>query len=83
MNNSDVIILDVRTEAEYNIGHIENGVLIPVDDIEIKAEELLVNKEQKILVYCISGNRRKKAADLLVEMWYTNVHDLGNKRLAL
>lgn len=77
MNNRDVIILDVRTEDEYNSGHIENSVLIPVDDLEDKAEELLVNKEQKILVYCRSGNRSKKAADLLVEMGYTNVYDLG------
>ena len=77
MNNSNVIILDVRTEDEYNSGHIENSVLIPVDDLENKAEELLVNKEQKILVYCRSGNRSKKAADLLVEMGYTNVYDFG------
>ena len=77
MNNRDVIILDVRTEDEYNSGHIENSVLIPVDDLEDKAEELLVNKEQKILVYCRSGNRSKKAADLLAEMGYTNVNDLG------
>lgn len=77
MNNRDVIILDVRTEDEYNSGHIENSVLIPVDDLEDKAEELLINKEQKILVYCRSGNRSKKAADLLVEIGYTNVYDFG------
>ncbi|MDU5111357.1 MAG: rhodanese-like domain-containing protein [Clostridium sp.] len=77
MNNSDVIILDVRTEEEYNSGHIKKSVLIPVDDLENKAEEVLVNKEQKILVYCRSGNRSKKAADLLVEIGYTNVYDFG------
>ena len=77
MNNGDVIILDVRTEEEYNSGHIENSILITVDDIESKAEELLVNKDEKILVYCRSGNRSKKAADLLVKMGYTNVYDFG------
>ncbi|MBS5937412.1 rhodanese-like domain-containing protein [Clostridium sp.] len=77
MNNNDVIILDVRTEEEYNSGHIENSVLIPIDDLEYKAEEVLTNKEQKILVYCRSGNRSKKAADLLVEMGYTNVYNFG------
>lgn len=77
MNNNDVIILDVRTEEEYNSGHIENSVLIPIDDLEYKAEEGLTNKEQKILVYCRSGNRSKKAADLLVEMGYTNVYNFG------
>lgn len=77
MNNNDVIILDVRTEEEYNSGHIENSVLIPIDDLEYKEEEVLTNKEQKILVYCRSGNRSKKAADLLVEMGYTNVYNFG------
>lgn len=77
MKNSDVIILDVRTEEEYKSGHIENSMLIPIDDLEYKAEEVLVNKEQKILVYCRSGNRSKTAADLLVKMGYTNVYDFG------
>ncbi|VYU09970.1 Thiosulfate sulfurtransferase PspE precursor [Clostridium tertium] len=77
MNNGDVTILDVRTEEEYNSGHIENSILITVDDIESKAEEILSNKDEKILVYCRSGNRSKKAADLLVKMGYTNVYDFG------
>lgn len=77
MKNSDVIILDVRTEEEYKSWHIENSMLIPIDDLEYKAEEVLVNKEQKILVYCRSGNRSKTAADLLVKMGYTNVYDFG------
>lgn len=77
MNNRDVVILDVRTEEEYNSGHIENSMLIPIDDLENKAEEVLKNKNQKILVYCRSGNRSEKAADLLVKMGYTNVYDFG------
>ena len=77
MNNGDVTILDVRTEEEYNSGHIENSILITVDDIESKAEEILPNKDEKILVYCRSGNRSKKAADLLVKIGYTNVYDFG------
>lgn len=77
MENEDVIILDVRTEEEYNAGHIKNAVLLPVTEIEDKAQELLPDKEVKILLYCRSGNRTQTASKLLREMGYTQVIDFG------
>ncbi|MDF2474445.1 MAG: Rhodanese domain protein [Anaerocolumna sp.] len=76
-NNSDIIILDVRTTEEYNAGHIENAILIPDYEIAEKAEEVLTDKSAEILVYCRSGNRSASASLSLTELGYTNVYDFG------
>ncbi|MCR1950126.1 rhodanese-like domain-containing protein [Clostridium sp. DSM 100503] len=77
MGKNEVIILDVRSEEEYNTGHIENSILIPIDKLEEEAENILNDKSKKILVYCRSGNRSKKASNILLEKGYTNVYDFG------
>lgn len=77
IDNEDVIILDVRTQEEYNGGHIENAILLPVAEIDNKAEEVLPDKDAKILVYCRSGNRSATATKNLIKMGYTNVFDFG------
>ncbi len=77
IESEDVIILDVRTQEEYNGGHIENAVLLPVNDISSKAEEVLTDKDAKILVYCRSGNRSATASKQLIKMGYTDVYDFG------
>ena len=71
------IILDVRTQEEYDQGHISGAVLIPNTEIEERAEEELPDKDQLILVYCRSGNRSKKAAQILGELGYTNIKEFG------
>ena len=71
------IILDVRTEEEFAQGHIEGAMLIPDDEIMEKAEGILTDKSQQILVYCRSGRRSKNAASQLVELGYTNVKEFG------
>ena len=74
---SDYIILDVRTLEEYVQGHIPNAILIPDYDIEEKAEEVLKDKNQLILVYCRSGRRSKLASEKLVQLGYTNIYEFG------
>ena len=71
------IILDVRTQEEYDQGHIPNAILIPDTEIENKAEEVMTDKDQLILVYCRSGRRSKLAAEALVEFGYTNIKEFG------
>ena len=71
------IILDVRTKEEYDQGHIPSAILIPNTEIETKAEEVLTDKDQQILVYCRSGRRSKIAAEALVELGYTNIKEFG------
>jgi len=74
---SDYIILDVRTQEEYAQGHIPNAVLIPDYEIEEKAETALKDKNQLILVYCRSGRRSKLASEILVKLGYTNIYEFG------
>ena len=71
------IILDVRTQEEFDQGHIPGAILIPDTDIKTKAEEMLTDKNQLILVYCRSGRRSKLAANDLVDMGYTNIREFG------
>ena len=71
------IILDVREQDEYDTGHIPGAILIPYTQIEEKANEMLPDKEQLILVYCRSGRRSKIAAEALVELGYTNIKEFG------
>lgn len=77
MDAEEVIILDVRTQTEYEQGHIEGALLIPDYELKELADSKLPNKGGKILVYCRSGNRSKSAAQNLIDMGYTNVHDFG------
>ena len=74
---ADYIILDVRTQEEYDEGHIPGAILIPDTQIEEKAEEVLTDKNQLILVYCRSGRRSKLAAEKLAKLGYTNIKEFG------
>ena len=76
-SETEYLILDVRTQAEYDEGHIPGAVLIPNTEIEARAEAELPDKDQMLLVYCRSGNRSKKAVDILVKLGYTNIREFG------
>ena len=71
------IILDARTQEEYDEGHIPGAIVISHEEITEKAEEMLPDKNQLILVYCRSGRRSKIAAEALVELGYTNIKEFG------
>ena len=73
----DYIILDVRTQEEYDQGHIPGAILIPNTEITAEAEKVLTDKDQLILVYCRSGRRSKLAAVTLAQLGYTNVKEFG------
>ena len=73
----DYVILDARTQAEYDEGHIPGAILIPHDTVATAAEDALPDKGQLILVYCRSGNRSKQASQALVDLGYTNVVEFG------
>ena len=76
-SESGYVILDVRTEQEYAEGHIPGAILIPDYEISEKAESVLTDKDQLILVYCRSGRRSKNAAAQLEEMGYTRIREFG------
>ena len=67
--------MDVRTEDEYNDGHIKGAILLPVQELEERLDELPVDKP--IIVYCRSGNRSRNAAEILVVNGFEAVYDMG------
>lgn len=77
MDSGGAIILDVRTQEEYDTGHISGAVRLEAADFAGKAAEVLPDKDSLILVYCRSGNRSRTASNLLLEMGYTDVRDFG------
>ena len=73
----ELVILDVRTQEEYEEGHIEGAILIPDYEIAAMAEDMLTDKNATLLVYCRSGRRSALAAESLYELGYTSVYDFG------
>lgn len=76
-NDEDFILVDVRTQEEYDEGHIIGSILIPVDVIKDQAEQILTDKESKIIIYCRTGNRFQTAGEILKDLGYKNIYDLG------
>lgn len=71
------VILDVRTQEEFDTGHIPGAVLLPDTQVSAQSKQMLTDKKQLILVYCRSGRRSAAAAAALAELGYTNVKDFG------
>ena len=76
-SESGYIIIDARTQSEYDEGHIPGVIMIPEYEIADRAEKELPDKDQLILVYCRIGRRSKIAAEELVKLGYTNVKEFG------
>ena len=76
-SNTGWILLDVRTQAEYDSGHIPGAVLLPNEIIGEAEIPSLPDKDQMILIYCGSGNRSKQAAAKLAALGYDNLYEFG------
>jgi phage shock protein E len=73
------MIIDVRDKNEYENGHIENAVNISLAEImDGKFPEC--EKDEKIILCCISGGRAGRAKDILESAGYTNVENGGGVR---
>lgn len=75
--NQDIFLVDVREVGEYNAGHIEGAELISLSEVEVEFESMDIAKDQTIYVYCRSGHRSGVAQELLTEMGFTNVYNIG------
>ena len=73
----EVIIIDVRTESEFNSYHIKDAIHIPYQDISKRIESVTKDKSKRILLYCASGGRSGMALRTLKEMGYTNATNEG------
>ena len=78
MDTQEVIVLDVREQAEFDSGHIPGAVLMPVGAItKDTAASVIPKPDSVVLVYCRSGNRSKTAAQALADLGYTNIYEFG------
>ena len=86
INNStfypDLVILDVRTQEEYNSNHICNATLIPHTELESRINELLPYNDTEIIVYCNSGTRSQAASIILVSYNFTKVYNMNGGIIA-
>jgi rhodanese-related sulfurtransferase len=76
-DNPEIILVDVRTQSEFDEGHIEGAILLPLDTLSSNAQKVLKDKSAIIIVYCRSGNRSATAVDLLYDLGYANLYDMG------
>jgi rhodanese-related sulfurtransferase len=71
---TSLVILDVRTQEEYDEGHIEGTTLITVGELATRLEEL--SRDDELLVYCRTGNRSSSAVSLLRDNGFTKIYHL-------
>ena len=77
--NNEAILLDVRTEEEYNDNHIDGALLLSLDNIDEKsALDVIGGVDNYVIVYCKSGARSSEAKEKLKSLGYKNVFDLGS-----
>jgi thioredoxin len=79
---NDVQLIDVRTEDEFNGGHIKNAKNIDWNGNDFDAQLTSLDKTKPVLVYCLSGGRSKKAAAKLTELGFKEVIELNDGYLA-
>ncbi len=77
IGSEKVVLVDVRTRDEYEAEYIPGAVLLPLDYIQERAQSLLPDQYDTIIVYCRSGRRSAIAAKELLDMGYKTVYDLG------
>lgn len=68
-----VLIIDVRSADEYKAGHIQNAINISVDEMESKLSQIEDYKDKPVIVYCNTGKKSAKAADILSKNGFKDV----------
>lgn len=73
--NKNLILIDVRTREEYEGGHLEKSLNVPLDEID-KVEEMFKDKNEIIYLYCRSGGRSVLAQSILKRSGYKNIKNI-------
>jgi rhodanese-related sulfurtransferase len=76
-SDKTIILVDVRTQTEYDIEHIPGAHVAPVEYLSTTTAQLFPDKNATYFIYCRSGNRSATASRLLVGLGYQHVYDLG------
>jgi len=75
-SNPNHLLLDVRTIAEYETEHIDSSMLIPVQELEQRLNEIIKWKSLPVFVYCRTGNRSMTAAKMLSNAGFSEIYNL-------
>ena len=73
----NAVLIDVRTEEEFNEGHLDNAINVSSTVIKFNIKAHVTDLETPIIVYCRSGRRSAESADILVNLGYKKVYDMG------
>jgi rhodanese-related sulfurtransferase len=71
-----LLVLDVRTPKEFAAKHVSNAKLVPFEELDKRYRSDVPDTQEKILVYCSSGERSRLACDLLGRAGYTNLYNI-------
>jgi len=74
--NERVVYLDVREPNEWNLGRIPHAIHLPRGNLETKVEGI-IDRKQKVVIYCARGNRSALAALTMKQMGYENVASMA------
>jgi phage shock protein E len=75
---SGALVIDVRSPGEFNAGHLPVAINVPLDEIDIALPRRVNDKNQVLLLHCLSGTRSGMAKAKLKRMGYQNVFNLGS-----
>lgn len=73
---TNIILIDVRSLQEYNEGHLNGAINIPLYDLKKNIYKYVNDKNRNIIVYCQTGKRSSKATKILKEIGFNNVYNL-------
>lgn len=76
------LVIDVRSPGEFNSGHLPRAINVPLDEIETALPRRVQDKQQVLLLHCLSGTRSAMAKSRLKRLGYPNVFNLGSLRRA-
>lgn len=77
MKKKKAFLIDVRSSQEYEEGHINGAINLPVYNIENQITKVVTDKNDVIILYCLTGNRSKKAKKILENLGYAEVYHLN------
>lgn len=75
-SNSEHILIDVREQDEYDAGHIDGSIHLPMGELAAKIDDFAKEKDQLIVLHCAAGRRSALSAEELQNLGYTNVKSL-------
>lgn len=76
IKKGDGVVLDVRTQGEYDRGHIKNSTLISTTDPKFVEKVSLLRKNKPLYVYCLTGSRSNAVVNYLSKQGYTKLYNL-------